>query len=150
MWRGKIYSLSLKSLSCRVSLSTMDCLFDFNKACMNEKSHHLTNVSAMQGDKQGGAEGRRERQRRDEGRKRRRGGPGRGREGFFELWEAFQFYRAVPSSQWAEEKTTITLFLCVFLSLPFSVFSNNFKQHFHINGCLFCLAFLLPKLQLIY
>ena len=53
MCGGEIYSLSLKSLSCRVSLSTMDCLFDFNKARMNEKSHHLTDVSAAQGDKQG-------------------------------------------------------------------------------------------------
>lgn len=30
----------------------MDCLFDFNKGCMNEKSNHLMNVSAKQGDKQ--------------------------------------------------------------------------------------------------
>lgn len=54
---GKIYSLSLKSLSRRVSLSTTDCLFDSNKACMNEKSRHLTNVSAIRGDKQGRAGG---------------------------------------------------------------------------------------------
>lgn len=38
-------------------LSTMDLLFDSNKACMNEKSHHLTDVSATQGDKQGRAGG---------------------------------------------------------------------------------------------
>lgn len=98
----------------------MDCLFDSDKDCMNEKSHHLTNVSAMQGDKQRRAEGKRER--RDEGRKRRRSGR-EGGEGFFELWEAFQFYRTVPSRPWLKRSHHHSL------SLSFSIFSNNAKPH---------------------
>lgn len=46
----------------------MDFLFDFNKACMNEESHRLTDVSATQGDKQGRAGGRKEGGGRDGGR----------------------------------------------------------------------------------
>lgn len=46
----------------------MDFLFDFNKACMNEESHRLTDVSATQGDKQGRAGGRKEGGGRERGR----------------------------------------------------------------------------------
>lgn len=78
----------------------MDCLFDFNKARMNEKSHHLTDVSATPGDKQGRAGGRKE-----EG--------GRGKEEkkegvfffffFFSSATPFQVHRTVPGSQQANK-----------------------------------------------
>lgn len=72
----------------------MDFLFDFNKACMNEESHRLTDVSATQGDKQGRAGGRKE-----------GGGRERGR------WER----------GWEEEKKK-SVCVCVFSSAtPFQV-----------------------------
>ena len=87
----------------------MDCLFDFNKACMNEKSHHLTNVSAMQGDKQGRAEGTR-------GEKGRgRGGPGReGKEeraAFLSCVRPFSSTRLCQAVSGQKEKS---LFLALF------------------------------------
>lgn len=107
------YSLSVKSLSCRVSLSTMDCLFDFNKACMNEKSHHLTDVSAMQGDKQGRAGGQRVRGEMREG----------GEVVFFSCGRPFRSTELCQAVSWQTKKATITF--CFSMSQQFSIFHNN-------------------------
>lgn len=104
---GRIYSLGLKSLSCRVYLSTMACLFVFNKAYMNGNSHQLME---MQGDKQGRAE----RERRDEGRKRRRGGLGRKRGFFFLAVGGLSVLENYAKQSLGKRKTMITLFLCLF------------------------------------
>lgn len=83
----------LKSLSCHLSLPTMDCL--------NDKSNHLMNVSAQQGDKQ----------RRVKGEKFRRyeGGNRRG-----ELEERTAFFFSIELCQAVRGQTTIiTLFLCL-------------------------------------
>ncbi len=116
---GGVYSLCLKSVSCHVSLSTMDCLFDFNKACMSEKSHHLTNVSAMQGDKQGGAEGRRERERRNEGRKGRRGFLSCGRP-----FSSTELCQAV-SGQKRNNHHSLSLRLCLCSSVFLAIISSS-------------------------
>lgn len=64
----RVYVRRFKTLSClRLPSSTMDFLFDFNNACMNEKSHHSADVSATRGDKQGRAAGESR-----EGRRRKR------------------------------------------------------------------------------
>lgn len=59
----------------------MDWLFDFNKAHMNEKSNHLTNGSAKQGDKQAREKG----ERRD---MRRKGWDGLGKKTVFPLFSS--------------------------------------------------------------
>ena len=156
MCGGEIYSLSLKSLSCRVSLSTMDCLFDFNKARMNEKSHHLTDVSATQGDKQGRAEGRKEgrgEERRGEERRgeRRRGGPGRWRR-FFSCFLAVgglsDPHNYAKQSVGKRGFSHHPLLLCLPASAFSAFFCNNAKQDFNINRGLFWFQFfyfMLPK-----
>lgn len=113
-----MYGSSLKSLSCRVSLSTMDCLFNFNKACMNEKPNHLTNVSAAGGDKQGGEE--------LEG----GGGDGMGWERgvCLEFCEAIHVCATVPRSQRAIENN-ITLCLRVCGAQLFNIFGIISKHN---------------------
>lgn len=108
-----------KSLSRRVSLSTMDCLFDFNKACMNEKSNHLTNVSATRADKEGRVEGEREVKRgRGVGFSLSRGRP-------FSSAEQCQAVRGVQN-----RNNHHSLSLSLFVSAPqrFCIFSNNFTE----------------------
>lgn len=90
--------------------------------------------SATQGDKQARAEAKRER--RDEGRKRGRGGLGRSRGLFLSCGRPFSSSEMCQAvSRQKKKQPSLSFSLC--LTVCFSIFSHNSNQHFHINGRLF-------------